>query len=494
VSRLDTGARISAIVLDGSSELAPDELGGKAWGINHMRALGLPVPHAFALTTSTCRAFLATGKLPAGTADALREGMRSIEVATGRRFGDPDHALLVSVRSGAPASMPGMMDTLLNLGIDDAVAAGLAVDSGDPHWVADIRRRFDDQYRNLLDGQEAAEDPWSQLEDAVTAVFLSWNSARAIAYRAHHGLDDDCGTAVTVQAMVFGNLDDRSGTGVLFTRNPLSGEPAVFGEWLPRAQGEDVVSGVRTPLPLSALNETAPAVHAQMLEHAAFLEKQQRDVQDVEFTVEQGRLWVLQTRTAKRAPRAAVRTAVDMVQEGLIPKELALSRVTAQQVRALLTPGLTDEVRAVAALLARGEPACPGIASGVVVTDPDDAVDQSEDEPVVLVRSSTSPEDVHGMLVSAAVVTEHGGATSHAALVSRELGLPCVVGCGDGVLAALAGRSVTVDGGTGEVFDGVLLSEPADATTDPYLSALRAWAQQTAGAAELLEALDDAAS
>jgi pyruvate,orthophosphate dikinase len=255
-----------------------------------------------------------------------------------------------------------------------------------------------------------------------------------------------------------------------------------------------VVSGVRTPLPLSALNETAPAVHAQLLEHAAFLEKQQRDVQDVEFTVEQGRLWVLQTRTAKRAPRAAVRTAVDMVQEGLIPKELALSRVTAQQVRALLTPGLTDEVRAVAALLARGEPACPGIASGVVVTDPDDAVDQSEDEPVVLVRSSTSPEDVHGMLVSAAVVTEHGGATSHAALVSRELGLPCVVGCGDGVLAALAGRSVTVDGGTGEVFDGVLLSEPADATTDPYLSALRAWAQQTAGAAQLLEALDDAAS
>ena len=483
-----SGTRV--VVLDGTSADTRDDLGGKAWGINRMRSLGLPVPPAFALPTETCRQFMSSGQLPLDIASALKSGIAAIEEATGRRFADPAKPLLVSVRSGAPMSMPGMMDTLLNLGLDDASAKGLADETGDAAWVTDIRARFDGQYRSMLGDHAApASDPWVQLEQAVAAVFRSWNSPRAQAYRAHHNIDESCGTAVTVQAMVFGNLDDRSGTGVLFTRNPLSGEPTVYGEWLARAQGEDVVSGSHTPKPLSALQESAPDVHADLMGHCALLEREQGDVQDIEFTVESGRLYILQTRNAKRAPRAAVRFPVDMCREGLIDIPTALSRVSAGHIAGVLAPGLTAEVKAAAVLLARGEPACPGVATGLVVTDPDDAADMAEDTSVVLVRPSTSPDDVHGMLVAAAVVTEHGGSTSHAALVSRELGLPCVVGCGDGVVDALTGRTITVDGGTGEIFDGVLISEPADLAADDYLVQLRTWCTEHGGPVDLLTAL-----
>lgn len=470
------------VLLDGSSTHDRSVLGGKAWGVNAMRRLGLPVPPAFALPTGVCHDYLVAGRLPDDVEPALRQGMAALEEATGRGFGDPARPLLVSVRSGAPVSMPGMMDTVLNLGIDDAVADALAAASADADWVADTRNRFVEQHRSVLPaGEEPAADPWGQLRQAVEAVFRSWNSPRAKAYRAHHEISEDLGTAVTVQAMVFGNLDDTSGTGVVFSRNPLTGEAAPHGEWLPRAQGEDVVSGVRTPLALSALATSLPAVHAELLALTARLEDEADDVQDVEFTVESGRLYVLQTRTAKRAPLAAVRIVVDLVAEGRIDVGEALRRVTPHQVRVLLTPGISPEQRAAAAVVARGEPACPGIASGTVVDDPDAAVERSEDEPVVLARQMTSPADVHGMIASAAIVTEQGGSTSHAALVSRELGVPCVVGCGPGVVAALAGRVVTVDGGTGEVFDGILDPHPVDPATHPALHQVVEWATQRLG-------------
>jgi pyruvate,orthophosphate dikinase len=456
-----------------------------------MLALGLPVPAAFVLPTLTCRQFLAEGRLPGDVDDALRHGIGALEAATGRGFTDPARPLLVSVRSGAPMSLPGMMDTLLNLGLDDAGAAGLVAAGGDPAWVAQLRERFDEQYRALLGPDERPDpDPWRQLQQATAAVFRSWNSPRAQAYRAHHGIDSECGTAVTVQAMVFGNLDENSGTGVLFTRNPLTGEASVYGEWLPRAQGEDVVSGSRTPLPLDALRDALPDVHAELLRHAATLEREQRDVQDIEFTAEAGKLHILQTRSAKRAPRAAVRIAVELGAAGLITPAEALAKVSPAQVAGVLSPDLSAETRAAAVLLARGEPACPGVASGLVVTDPDEAVDLAADDvAVVLVRPSTSPDDVHGMLAAVAVVTEHGGSTSHAALVSRELGTPCVVGCGGGLVAGLAGRTVTVDGGTGEVFDGELLAEPADLAHDPHLARLRAWCRELGGYPDLLAVL-----
>ncbi len=476
-----TTAATRVIVLDGTAPEPREELGGKAWGINRMRSLGLPVPAAFVLPTATCRQFMTTGQLPDDVAEALRSGIAALEKETGRSFAECPRPLLVSVRSGAPMSMPGMMDTLLNLG---------PVQGLDPAWATEIHARFDEQYRGMLGPDDVpSADPWVQLEQAVAAVFRSWNSPRAQAYRAHHNLDGACGTAVTVQAMVFGNLDEQSGTGVLFTRNPLNGEPVVYGEWLQQAQGEDVVSGRHTPLPLDALRDSAPAVHAELMGHCALLEREQGDVQDIEFTVESGKLHILQTRNAKRAPRAAVRFAVDMVRDGLIDIPTALSRVNAGHIAGVLAPGLTPEVRAAAVLLARGEPACPGVATGMVVTDPDDAADAAEDVAVVLVRESTSPDDVHGMLVSVAVVTEQGGSTSHAALVSRELGVPCVVGCGEGLVAALAGREVTVDGSTGEIFAGALVFEPADLAADEYLAQLRAWCSEHGGPVELISAL-----
>jgi len=464
------------VVLDGTSEHDKSELGGKGWGVNRMRRLGLPVPPAFVVPTWACREYLRSGTVPDGVPQALRDGIATIEQATGRRFGDPNSPLLVSVRSGAAQSMPGMMDTILNLGMDDDVAEALTRETGAADWVAETRSRFHEQYAAAMQQRPLSTDPWHQLQDAVEAVFRSWQSARAQAYRTHHGLPHEAGTAVTVQAMVFGNLDDTSGTGVIFTRNPLDGTPSPYGEWLPRAQGDDVVSGVRTPFPLDRLAADLPDVHGELLRAAAVLEADGRDVQDIEFTVESGRLNVLQTRAAKRGPHAAVRIAVALVEEGVLTPAEALRRVTPSQVRSFESPGLSDEARAAAILLAKGQPACPGLATGVVVTDPDDAITESGEHAVVLVRPTTSPDDVHGMLVAAAVVTEQGGTTSHAALVSRELGLPCVVGCGDGLTSSLAGRTVTVDGATGEIFDGALVAEAADESSNPDLKVLRDWA------------------
>ncbi|WAL64321.1 pyruvate, phosphate dikinase [Amycolatopsis cynarae] len=470
------------LILDGSVTPPAELAGGKAAGIAGMTAAGLPVPPAFVLTTGVCRRFLTEG---GGVLDALwgemRQGMAHLESATGRRFGDPAAPLLVSVRSGAPTSMPGMMDTVLNLGMTTAVRNALSISMGET-YARDTQERFAQLFRDVVlrDDQAAIpDDPWRQLRLAVEAVFRSWLSPRAVVYRKRHGLDDTAGTAVTVQAMVFGNADERSGTGVLFTRNPSTGAPEPFGEWMTRAQGEDVVSGTREPQPLSALAELMPDVHARLLEHARFLERHHRDVQDIEFTVESGRLWLLQTRSAKRAPRAAVRFAAALGREGLVDEETAVRMVTAEQVRALVRPGLDPEQRAAAVLLARGLPACPGVASGVVVTDPEEAESRAaEGESVVLARRTTSPHDLAGMMAAVAIVTEIGGATSHAAVVGRELGVPCVVGCGEGALLGHAGETVTVCGDTGEVLKGALVLTRVSEGSDPDLRALTGWARR----------------
>jgi pyruvate,orthophosphate dikinase len=448
-------------LLDGSCQLSREALGNKAHGINLMRGLGLPVPPAFCLTTDVCAAFLAGDErvLDRVWHDVL-DGVGWLERETSRTFGQGPRPVLLSVRSGAAQSMPGMLDTVLDLGIDDAVHEALASHMT-PEFAADTRSRFDAMYRRIVLGDDPArdvpDDPLVQLRGAIEAVFASWTNPRATAYRAHRGLDDTGGTAVVIQAMVFGNLHRDSGTGVVFSRNPATGADEPFGEWLPCAQGEDVVSGTFDCLPLEVLRSTQPQVHGELMAAATVLERVGRDVQDIEFTVEQGRLWLLQTRVAKRSPHAAVRLALKFRDAGVIDDAEALQRVTPEHIRAVLAPSLQPETRIAATILAKGLPACPGVVSGTAYADVDDALDAADrGEDVILVRTSTSPDDVAGMLAARAVVTELGGATSHAAVVSRELGRPAVVGCGAGVAAALDGRSITVDGGAGEIFDGVL--------------------------------------
>jgi pyruvate,orthophosphate dikinase len=458
-------APVRVAVVDGSCPLTPADIGGKAWGINRMRALGLPVPPAFVATTQACREHHASER---AVHDALWvqivEHMRVLEAATGRRFGGPQRPLLVSVRSGAARSMPGMMDTVLNLGINATVEGALAAETGDARFAADTHRRFVDQYCKVVLGGHPAPpaDPWEQLRTAVAAVFASWHSRRAAAYRRNRGWSDDGCTAVTIQAMVFGNLDERSGTGVLFSRNPITGEPPAWGEWLPRGQGEEVVAGRRTPLPLDALREQMPQVHAELTRNAAVLEADVRDIQDIEFTVEAGRLWLLQSRVAKRSPQAALRSAVAFAGEGLISREDAVRRVRSEQVRSLpalrLAPQASEQRP-----LAAGEPACPGVATGVVVIDPEQAeACAGRGEDAILARATTSPDDLHGIIAARGLVTEQGGSTSHAAVVSRELGRPCVVGCGSNTVTALAGRRVTLDGASGRVWAGDLSVEQSD--------------------------------
>ncbi|MGD9601131.1 MAG: pyruvate, phosphate dikinase [Gammaproteobacteria bacterium] len=493
------------LALDGTGLPEKSLIGGKAWSVARMRALGLPVPPAFVITTRACAEYLATGALPEGLAAELAAGVQWLEDATARRFGGDSAPLLLSVRSGSMISMPGMMDTVLNLGINDVTQRALAHETGDTAFAHDTRRRFVDLYARIVlrgtlpelapdapidawqsavrdaTGTEVPADPHAQLHGAVSAVFESWNSRRARRYREHHGIPHELGTAVTVQAMVFGNLDAQSGTGVLFSRNPLTGDPAPYGEYLARAQGEDVVSGRYTPEPLAALERTSPALHAELLEAAVVLERENGDVQDIEFTIQQGRLYLLQSRAAKRAPAAAVRFAVDMVREGAIDEATALSRVTAEQVRVLLSPRLAAGTADGAEVLAQGEAACQGVGVGTVVTHTDDAERRAQaGEAVVLARDTTSPDDVHGMIVAKAVITEQGGATSHAAVVSRALGVPCVVGCGAGLLAALAGRTVTVDGATGRVYAGALDVVAPDEAREPGLAELAEWAARAA--------------
>ena len=486
------------VALDGSALPSRELIGGKAWSVARMLSLGLPVPPAVVITTDACRAYLDTGSVPAELAADMDGAISWLEQATGRQFGGAK-PLLVSVRSGAAVSMPGMMDTVLNLGINEVSEAALASEADSAPFARDTHRRFLELYASIVlkatladpsqhdpatlraeiaaQGAAVPEDPRAQLLAAVKAVFDSWNSRRARRYRQHHGIADSLGTAVTVQAMVFGNLDARSGTGVLFSRNPLTGELAPYGEYLHRAQGEDVVSGKFTPEPLSVLAASAPEVHAQLMSAAASLEQENADVQDIEFTVQHGVLYLLQTRAAKRAPRAAVRFAVDMVDEGRIDTRTALSRVQAEQIRTLLKPRLAAGATDGATVLAQGEPACQGVGSGVVVSDSDSAEQRAAaGEAVVLARATTSPEDVHGMIAASAVITEQGGATSHAAVVSRALGVPCIVGCGAGTLTALAGALVTVDANSGFIYAGLLPVVTPDESDDPHLAKLTAWA------------------
>ncbi|MEV6427842.1 pyruvate, phosphate dikinase [Nocardia sp. NPDC051463] len=464
--------------LDGACTLSRERIGGKAWSVNHMRALGLPVPPAFALTTDAWADFSVSGVLDAQIWAGVRAGIAALERGTGREFGSTERPLLVSVRSGAAVSMPGMMDTVLNLGMNTEVEQALTAQTRNPGYASDTHRRFLAQYREIVLGDPnglVPQNPWEQLRGAITAVFRSWDSARAKTYRRTRGVSDELGTAVTVQAMVFGNLDALSGTGVLFSRNPNTGERPVFGEWLIGGQGEDVVSGRTTPRPLDELASTLPEVHAQLIAAAELLEREGRDIQDIEFTVESGRLWLLQARPAKRSARAAVRAAVAMADEGLIEPAESLRRVTTEQLRTVLRPASSDN--AGLRPLATGESACPGLASGVVVTDPDDAEARAAaGEHVILVRPTTSPDDLHGMIAALAIVTELGGATSHAALVSRELGRPCVVGCGPGVVDSLVGRVVTVDGGAGTVWPGQVTGKPVDDSVFADVARLAEWA------------------
>ncbi len=473
-------------------------IGGKAWSLWRMRSLGLRVPPAFVVTTEACDNYFSSGgRLPSGLADELRAGVHLLEDELDRRFGSRERAMLLSVRSGAAVSMPGMMDTVLNLGVNSDVEAAIATETGLPEFGAELHRRFCAFYGRLVlgcleeldeldsaavikavvaddTGNSIPDDPWDQLEAAVGAVFSSSRSRRAIAYRQHHGIRQDLATAVTIQAMVFGNLDEASGTGVLFTRNPLTGADSIYGEYLPRGQGEDVVSGRVTPQSLDHLAEQLPAVHAELTGAARLLDADGRDAQDIEFTVQSGVLYLLQSRAAKRTARAAVSIAVDLARRGIITPDEALERVSADQVRALLRPQLRAGAAAGAEQLAAGLSACPGAASGLAVATPEEAQALPG---AILVRRSTSPEDIHGMICAAAVVTENGGSTSHAAVVSRALDTPCVVGCGEGAAAALIGRVVTVDATSGRVYAGELSMTHSTESDDADLRQLTQWAR-----------------
>ncbi|WP_457540157.1 pyruvate, phosphate dikinase [Williamsia sp. R60] len=448
------------LLLDGSVRLDREVVGNKGFGVDAMRRNGLPVPPAFAITTEACRSWQSD---PDGLLDLIwpqvMEAMTWLESETGRTFGTPPQPLLVSVRSGAAQSMPGMMDTVLDLGINDSVETALAEASG-RDFAADSRARFEQMYRKIVLGDDSGTvptDPDEQLRGAIEAVFASWNSPRAIAYRKHSDLDDLAGTAVVIQAMVFGNMAAYSGTGVLFSRNPITGASEPFGEWLLGGQGEDVVSGTNDCDPISVLADTLPGVHDELMRAAKVLEGLATDVQDIEFTVENGKLWLLQTRNAKRSAAAAVRFALTLHEEGMIDSAQVIERVLPAHIDTLLLPSLQPETRLAARLLATGLPACPGVVVGRAVTDPNEAIDAADEgEKVILVRSSTSPDDVHGMLAAEGIVTELGGATSHAAVVSREIGRPAVVGCGPGVVDSIAGKIITVDGNHGEIREGTL--------------------------------------
>jgi pyruvate, orthophosphate dikinase len=503
------------LVLDGTTTYDKEVIGGKGASIARMRALGLPVPPAFVIPIEECRRFHAgDGTLDDDVWAAVQEGVAGLERDTGRRLGDPEAPLLVSVRSGAAVSMPGMMDTILNLGITDAVEQGLARQSGDPDFARETHVRFVHEFGGtVLDadidppgddatadevraevrrdtGEEVPTDPLEQLRAAVLAVFRSWSSRRAVAYRRHWGIPEDGGTAVVVQAMVFGNLGDDSGTGVLFTRDPLSGASEPFGDWLPGGQGEDVVAGTHDPLPLSAFHDSLPEAHDKLIEAGRLLERENGDVQDIEFTVERGRLYLLQSRAAKRSPLSAVRTAVELADEGAIDRETALTRITPDQLERVLAPLLADEVTAGAEVIAKGTPACPGVASGRVVAHSDDA--ELADDDVVLARPTTSPEDVAGMIGARAVVTERGGATSHAAVVTRALGRPSVVGVGENMTAGWTGRQVTVDGSKGVVYAGRLSTSDVPVEDIPGLPSLIEWAREQSPAEVVETGRDDA--
>jgi len=459
-------------------------VGGKAANLGVMaRDLGLPVPPGFAITTATCRDFLADG-WPAGLDDEIRARMAGIESAVGRRFGDPGDPLVVSVRSGAPVSMPGMMDTILNLGLNDATTEGLARAVNDA-FARSCRERFVASFRSIVGVADVPEDPWLQLRLAIEAVFRSWNSDRARTYRRKEGIADDLGTAVTVQAMVFGNRGPDSATGVLFTRNPSTGENSLYGDVMFDAQGDDVVAGTHQTEPIAVLDERMPAVAADLRAYATRLERHYADLCDIEFTIEDGKLWMLQVRVGKRSPQAALRIALDMAEDEAFPvsRSVAVERVASL----LADPPRNATSRGDSAVpLTVGLPASPGIATGPIVTSPEAALAAADEgHAPILVRAETSPEDVHGMSVAAGVLTSRGGLASHAAVVARGWGIPAVVGAtgvvvGDGTVLIgerelRDGDPLTIDGSTGEVFEG---SIPSTTEVAPEARVLSEWAAE----------------
>jgi pyruvate,orthophosphate dikinase len=454
-------------------------VGGKAANLGVMaRELGLPVPPGFAITTATCRTFLATG-WPDGLDDELRAQMARLEAAVGRRFGDPSDPLVVSVRSGAPVSMPGMMDTILNLGLPTGTS------TPDEPFARSLRERLEAGFRDIVGVDHVPDDPWEQLRLAIEAVFRSWNGDRARAYRRKEGIPDDIGTGVVVQAMVFGNRGPDSATGVLFTRDPASGAPELYGDILFDAQGEDVVAGTHATEPLAILDERLPAVAAELRDHAQRLERHFADLCDVEFTIEDGRLWMLQVRIGKRSPVAALRIAVDMAEDPGFP----LTRAEAvERVRGLLVdPPRAATIRSRhVPPLTTGLGASPGVASGPIATDPEAAVAAADSgTPAILVRAETSPDDVHGMARAAGILTSMGGLASHAAVVARGWGIPAVVGAStvtvhDGRITIgerplAAGEVITIDGGSGEVFEGAVLGSTE---VVPEAQTLLGWARE----------------
>jgi pyruvate,orthophosphate dikinase len=495
---------------EGSREMK-DLLGGKGSGLAEMSNLGLPVPPGFTITTEACRAYLEAGEMPDGLMESVTEYLDELEEATGKRLGDSEDPLLVSVRSGAAASMPGMMDTVLNLGMNDTAVEGLARRTDDERFAGDSYRRFIQMFGDIvlkvdqekfedalndlkeergveedpdlsaddLDGligtykrivEEEAERPFpeepeEQLELAIRAVFDSWSNNRAIAYRKEFGIPDDLGTAVTVMSMVFGNMGEDSATGVAFTRDPSTGEQGLYGEFLLNAQGEDVVAGIRTPRPLREMEEVMPRAFEELLATMQKLEQEYRDMQDVEFTVERDHLYMLQTRSAKRTGVAALKVAYDMAEEGLISREEAVLRIEPNRLNQVLHPYIDPE--ADLEVLATGLPASPGAATGTIVLTADEAEEKgAAGEPVILVRKETNPDDVHGMVRARGILTALGGMTSHAAVVARGFGKPAVTGCKaleidlDAGEVSLDGKTfkvgdtITIEGNSGRVAEG----------------------------------------
>ena len=493
-----------------------DTLGGKGAGLAEMTRAGLPVPPGFTITTEACNDYFAAGEsMPEGLWDDVVAAMREVEQVTGKGFGDPASPLLVSVRSGAKFSMPGMMDTVLNLGLNESTLQGLVDLTGNERFGWDAYRRFiqmfgrivlgvdghrfdealdqakeqrgvtEDtdldaaalrevagQFREIVrqdTGREFPSDPYEQLDLAIKAVFASWFGKRARDYRDFNKIAHDLGTAVNVVTMVFGNMGDDSGTGVAFTRDPNTGEKVLFGEYLTNAQGEDVVAGIRTPLPIAQMRTQMPDIYAQFEEIAGRLERHYRDMQDLEFTIERGTLYMLQTRSGKRTATAAVRIAADMVDEGIITEQEALARIEPAHVDQLLRDQFDEQAKAQASKLTAGLNASPGAAVGKAVFNADRAFEMAnQGEKVILVRIETSPDDFHGMAAAQGVLTARGGATSHAAVVARQIGKPCVAGCASLVidygarsakvngLGFSEGEWISLDGTTGEVFVGAL--------------------------------------
>jgi pyruvate,orthophosphate dikinase len=510
-------------------------LGGKGAGLADMTGAGLPVPPAFTITTEACVEYMNTGEFPEGMWEQTLEALKEIEAQTGKKFGDPSNPLLVSVRSGARLSMPGMMDTVLNLGLNDETRATLAELTGNEWFSYDAYRRFItmfsdivmdydrehfeeklgelkkkegvksdpevslegmkdlvDEYKRMYKahfGGDFPTDPLKQLELSIKAVFKSWNGPRAVAYREHEGIPHDWGTAVNVQTMVFGNLGQGSGTGVAFTRDPGTGENKLFGDYLENAQGEDVVAGIRTPMKIDRLQEIMPEIYTQFTQAAQQLETHYRDMQDLEFTIERGKLWMLQTRTGKRTATAAVKIAVDLAEEGVISKEEAIMRVRPEDVDLLLRPSF--DPKAEKTLIAKGLNASPGAAVGITVFDAKRAKAVAEEgQAVILVRPETNPDDVPGMLASKGVLTQKGGATSHAAVVARGSNIPCVAGCEDISVdvnrkqftvddkVIREGDTISIDGFIGEVYEGTVPLIEAEYEKQTALIKLLSWADE----------------